>query len=347
SIVQAPFDPQSLNRYSYCRNNPLKYTDPGGHIFGLIVAFIAKAAIVGATVGAIGAAITGGNIGMGALRGMTAASFTAAFGGFAGGAITASIFGDDVGIGALVGGIGAIAGGLLGSWVSGWNGGSFWGGLAASAVAGAVAGGIGAELSGGSFGDGASMGAAYGAGGYLASVAIKNLASGSEAQAQDAKREAPKTQKTIDAAQAEGGVEGRAKAGQAVNETAAAGGSRTNSTKNNTAGRTADTLTTDEAPNAVSFEVNESISLKQRIGQYLSDHALQIRDLGRATKNWGLACSGVGTLGVVAGLVLTPSMPVVGLSLSAGSAVFSKASLWTAVTGAAVEWQGNRLLYGE
>ena len=26
-----PFDPQSLNRYSYCLNNPLKYVDPTGH----------------------------------------------------------------------------------------------------------------------------------------------------------------------------------------------------------------------------------------------------------------------------------------------------------------------------
>ena len=31
SIVPEPFDPQSLNRYSYCRNNPLIYTDPTGH----------------------------------------------------------------------------------------------------------------------------------------------------------------------------------------------------------------------------------------------------------------------------------------------------------------------------
>ena len=28
--VQAPTDPQNLNRYSYCLNNPLKYTDPSG-----------------------------------------------------------------------------------------------------------------------------------------------------------------------------------------------------------------------------------------------------------------------------------------------------------------------------
>jgi RHS repeat-associated protein len=31
SIVPSPGDPQTLNRYSYVRNNPLKYTDPTGH----------------------------------------------------------------------------------------------------------------------------------------------------------------------------------------------------------------------------------------------------------------------------------------------------------------------------
>ncbi|MCP4613910.1 MAG: hypothetical protein GY845_34910 [Planctomycetes bacterium] len=31
TIVPEPFNPQSLNRYSYCLNNPLKYVDPSGH----------------------------------------------------------------------------------------------------------------------------------------------------------------------------------------------------------------------------------------------------------------------------------------------------------------------------
>ncbi len=31
TIVQAPYDPQSLNRYAYVRNNPLIYTDPSGN----------------------------------------------------------------------------------------------------------------------------------------------------------------------------------------------------------------------------------------------------------------------------------------------------------------------------
>jgi RHS repeat-associated protein len=31
TIVPSPANPQSLNRYSYCLNNPLKYVDPSGH----------------------------------------------------------------------------------------------------------------------------------------------------------------------------------------------------------------------------------------------------------------------------------------------------------------------------
>jgi RHS repeat-associated protein len=33
SIVPDWYDPQSLNRYAYARNNPLIYTDPSGHLF--------------------------------------------------------------------------------------------------------------------------------------------------------------------------------------------------------------------------------------------------------------------------------------------------------------------------
>jgi RHS repeat-associated protein len=32
SVMQNAYDPQSLNAYSYCQNNPLIYTDPTGHV---------------------------------------------------------------------------------------------------------------------------------------------------------------------------------------------------------------------------------------------------------------------------------------------------------------------------
>ncbi len=32
TIVQDPYDPQYLNRYAYCRNNPVNLVDPTGHI---------------------------------------------------------------------------------------------------------------------------------------------------------------------------------------------------------------------------------------------------------------------------------------------------------------------------
>jgi RHS repeat-associated protein len=47
NYVQSPFNTQSYNRYSYCINNPLRYTDPNGNYFG---ADDAVAAILGGVV---------------------------------------------------------------------------------------------------------------------------------------------------------------------------------------------------------------------------------------------------------------------------------------------------------
>ena len=42
TLVQSPGDPQSLNRYAYARNNPLRYTDPSGHFFKSISKFFKR-----------------------------------------------------------------------------------------------------------------------------------------------------------------------------------------------------------------------------------------------------------------------------------------------------------------
>ncbi|RLB71668.1 MAG: hypothetical protein DRH04_01275 [Deltaproteobacteria bacterium] len=46
SVVQSPYDPQTLNRYAYCRNNPVKFVDPSGH--GIIAIILGIIAIAGA-----------------------------------------------------------------------------------------------------------------------------------------------------------------------------------------------------------------------------------------------------------------------------------------------------------
>ncbi|MGA1825980.1 MAG: RHS repeat domain-containing protein [bacterium] len=48
SMVPNPLDPQMLNRYSYCRNNPVMFVDPSGHFFDPVTIGI----IVGAAFGA-------------------------------------------------------------------------------------------------------------------------------------------------------------------------------------------------------------------------------------------------------------------------------------------------------
>jgi hypothetical protein len=76
NYIQAPDNTQSFNRYSYCWNNPLKYTDPSGDLVeGLIVA------TAGFTVGYLHHGLTTGDWGKDALiaGGITAAVATIGF----------------------------------------------------------------------------------------------------------------------------------------------------------------------------------------------------------------------------------------------------------------------------
>jgi len=107
SIVQAPQDSQSLNRYAYCRNNPVKYIDPTGH--GFFKKFWKT--IVGAFVGAVVGVLT-----FGAGASLAMAGF---YGGASGGALSGGLQGDWKGM--L---IGAAMGGALGAF-GGWGVGEF------------------------------------------------------------------------------------------------------------------------------------------------------------------------------------------------------------------------------
>ena len=49
-MIQSPTNPQNYNRYSYCLNNPLKYTDPSGES---IIGAVALGALIGTYIGGV------------------------------------------------------------------------------------------------------------------------------------------------------------------------------------------------------------------------------------------------------------------------------------------------------
>jgi hypothetical protein len=150
TIIQAPDDSQSYNRYSYVRNNPLMYTDPSGHSWlssawhsvsnnFRTIAAVAIVAVLAVYTG--GAAL--GALGYGSAAAATAAGTTIAAGASVSG-LTAIVLS-----GAAAGFVGGFAGGLLSgasvnqSLKTGFKG-ALWG-----AVSAGVANGIGTAFSGG------------------------------------------------------------------------------------------------------------------------------------------------------------------------------------------------------
>ncbi|HLB73810.1 MAG TPA: RHS repeat-associated core domain-containing protein [Sedimentisphaerales bacterium] len=183
SVVPAEYSSQALNRYSYGINNPLKFNDPTGQSFwGAIAAIVGwltsaavvKAIVIGASIGAGMAALTGGDVLKGALAGAIGGMFGVGFNPVrivAGGAIGALVTGGDPMMGAMTAGIAAGVGAcfeispLAGVFGDVEN--SYFAALRFSTASGALAGGVTAEIFGGDFSEGAVQGAMGAAAGYV------------------------------------------------------------------------------------------------------------------------------------------------------------------------------------
>ncbi|MBI3291261.1 MAG: RHS repeat-associated core domain-containing protein, partial [Elusimicrobia bacterium] len=205
TIVQAPSDPQTLNRYTYCRNNPLIYTDPTGHSFWrsvgrffrqwvapvaaavvAIVVFAAVSSVAGPVAGSLAASMAysatyngistfGANLerGRGFFesygRGMLAYAATAVGGPIGGGAASAALVGGDPGRGALLGTVQA-GFAVVGAFIPAPP---FPGNVLTNAAMAAGQGATGAAIVGGDPGQGAWRSAASAAAATVA-MAIAN-----------------------------------------------------------------------------------------------------------------------------------------------------------------------------
>lgn len=176
TIVPSPDDPQTLNRYTYVGNNPLKYVDPTGN--ELVIAILVGV-LVGAGLGAGATAATGGDVGMGTLTGAISGLFGGiggVFGGFStalltgatSGAVNATITGGDVGMGALTGSVAAGVGYGVARVAQriaaavGMRPASLGSNLIQGTTSGSAGGTVAAAINGGEIGEGALAGGASG-----------------------------------------------------------------------------------------------------------------------------------------------------------------------------------------
>ncbi|MEM5789372.1 MAG: RHS repeat-associated core domain-containing protein, partial [Syntrophobacteraceae bacterium] len=172
TIVQSPGDPQALNRYAYCRNNPLMYTDPTGHFW--FAFFIGMA--IGALMSGIQSDWNLQAMAIGGLIGGVSAGVFSAVSGPAGSFLSHVTLAGQMGppmAGMML--AGQIGGGMIGGAAGGLSAGFYGGNIGESMLKGA---GYGA-VSGAAFG---GIRGYYGNAWTPARVGIQALASGGLAE---------------------------------------------------------------------------------------------------------------------------------------------------------------------
>ena len=134
--VQAPENPQNYNRYAYCLNNPLKYTDPSGEFWHIVIGAAIGGVVNWATHGCdftweglgyfgIGALAGGASAAIGG--GMSSALAGGSFWAGAGGTSAAMTVTSSCWSGAAIGAVSGAIGGTISEAGNAWMGGASFG----------------------------------------------------------------------------------------------------------------------------------------------------------------------------------------------------------------------------
>ena len=167
NYVQAPDNTQSFNRYPYCLNNPLKYNDPSGEIFHLVVGALIGGMTnwmihdcqwnakglgyfgVGAAAGFLSAGVGAGACSSLPVAGSTAGGFSAGFWGTSSATMATSSFVSGAAIGGAAGFSGGFICGFSNSLIDGNSFSQSLGQGCLEGLIGGAAGGLSGGITGG------------------------------------------------------------------------------------------------------------------------------------------------------------------------------------------------------